>query len=186
MSAQLAALLGPSPGAARSLSGVSGEGWRRFAHACTIAEKDEPNAGQPRQFHVVSPWGGFGSFDLRPKRLEDLGLMTHVRPERVNGRQIHIGEFIADADLAALGLGEIFRGPLTRERFLRAPLLQNLVFFESIRRYDEEIRKALPADVSRSGALAILHRTGPNGLASWTKRKLENTVALFQRANNLF
>jgi hypothetical protein len=45
----------------------------------------------------------------------------------------------------------------------------------------------LPTGMTLSGALAVLHRCGPNGLDSWKSgKRFEHTEALFKKTNELF
>jgi hypothetical protein len=122
----------------------------------------------------VSESGGFGSFDMRPRRLVELGLASGLRSERTaNGRQVYA------CDL---------KPPLTLDEFLSDPLKQYGVLTQSIARYYNDIvqgRIKKPQDVSSAGALAILHRGGRGALAAWPEL-FEHTQALYDRARAAF
>lgn len=145
------------------ITSVSDEAWARFV---TAADVQRTNA--------VSESGGFGSYDMRPRRLVELGLATdlgHVTAE--TGRYSHTCVFVP---------------PLTRERFLADPVIQYNVFVRSISVYHDDVRSGkivVPRGVSLAGALAILHRGGTGALAAWPDL-FERTRALYEAAEGAF
>ncbi len=147
------------------LAGVSDLAWARFVAALTIDDDDGLNNGFPRPFSARTHAGGLGCFGILPRRLVDLGVAKGVH--KVDGKTIAAG--------------------FNSREFLADPLAQRDVLIESLQRYDAEIDKIkLPVEISRSGALALYHRLGPNALAKWQKHKQQSTMALFQRANGIF
>jgi len=155
--------LAPSP-----LVGVTDVAWNRFLGVMHV-----------QAINAVSTSGGFGCFDLRPRRLAEIRIMRDVKLERrsrdedLGGkRAVYVGEFVSS----------------TREAFLNSFPMQLDAFVKSNRLYDIVLRQELhrPEGVSRSGALAILHRGGKGALATWPEKALEETKALFERANLIF
>jgi len=156
------------------LPGVSDVAWRSFVRAVVTKDADEDGAPGLRSLDAKSKSGGFGCFDIRPKRLLDLGIMRNLRRSTSSGgRQIYVGDFVP---------------PMSERKFLYGPTQQSDTFVESMRRYDVAVSDAdRPEGLSRSGVLALLHRAGMGGLSGWASgRRLANTVALVERANNLF
>jgi len=149
------------------LSGVSDEAWEKFVYAMDV---------QP--IGAVSSSGGFGSFDMRPRRLVELGLMSKLRYVRMlDGREVYEGKFVGIVD----GL------PLTRERFLNDITIQHEILAKSMVAYDEELKKMLAKldGLSRAGVLAILHRGGRGALAKWPEM-FSDTAALVARCQGCF
>lgn len=137
--------------------------------------------GNPK---TVTPSFRLGVFEMTVRRLCDLGAMKNPRVVRFRDRQVWDAEWCNPATLSA---------------FQRDPLGQYALFAESIRRYAEEdaIKAAVGAEVdgvklTLSGALAVAHRAGLPGLASWIakprdrSRFTNNTTSYFQRGNGLF
>lgn len=120
---------------------------------------------------AVSASNEMGMFGMKPRRLADLGLMRNLKGVRSpTDRMVWIGEWVP---------------PFSEAKFLASPALQYQAFSESMRRYVAGIE--VPEEMSLSGALAILHRCGPNGLRSWSGgERFPSTVALFERANDIF
>lgn len=150
----------PSP-----LDGVSDGAWTVFVRTCAT-----------QSLNAVTPSNGYGYFELKPRRLADIGLMENLRSlqRRIDGNDHRVWE------------GD-FAPPLTAESFLANPLFQFNAFATSIEQYDKVLdSEPSPPDISRSGKLAILHRAGPNGLRSWTKHQFPGTVELVRRANGIF
>ena len=145
------------------LDGVSLSAWQRFVAALEVQGVD-----------AVSERGGFGSYDLRPKRLRDLGYTTDLRRVRARGgRQIYTCSFVA---------------PWTQERFLADPLAQLGALAQSMKLHQQDLRAGkirLPDGLSLSGALAILHRGGRGALAAWPDL-FDHTRAVFERARGAF
>lgn len=153
------------------IPGVSDEAWTDFVFAVKTAGK-----------RSVSASNCFGMFEMRVKRLADFGVVKDLSCTRsTSGRMVWEGKFVA---------------PLTRDEFLGSAPLQYRVFCDSMKDYLKRLRNGqvalpeggLPTDVSVSGALAVLHRCGPNGLVTWAdeSRRFPDTVALFNRANGIF
>jgi hypothetical protein len=148
------------------LERVSDHAWARFADALTIDDDAGPNNGKPRWFSARTHAGGLGCFGILPRRLVDIGFAKMARV--IDGRTVAVG---------------LVRG------FLVNPLAQRDALNASIQRYDADLDKTvllLPSEISRSGALALYHRLGPDALAKWQKHKQQSTEALFRRANELF
>ncbi len=146
------------------LPGVSNNAWARFVMALDIQD-----------IKAVSTSNGLGAFDLRPRRLVELGYAKNLRPARspTNNRQLYQCDFIA---------------PLTREQFLSDPIAQYGVLAHSSADYHQalgrgDVRK--PDEMSLAGALAILHRGGAGALRSWPALFPE-TQALYDAARSAF
>lgn len=150
---------------------VSDEAWTRFVFAVKTAQ---PSA--------VSASNALGMFELKARRLADLGLVENIKRARSPlGRLMWVGEFVS---------------PLTQREFLSKPAIQYQAFVDSIKAYIENLRTesipkpdgGFPLGMSLSGALAVLHRGGPNGLKSWNdeENRFEDTVSLYERANGIF
>lgn len=160
---------------------VSDEAWTRFVFAMKTAL---PGA--------VSASNAFGMFEATTRRLADLGLVQNIKRVRSpTGRLVWIGDFVP---------------PLTQRGFLSnfridnedgtVTTIQYKAFVDSIKAYIEGLRTgSVPkpdggfrVGDSMSGVLAVLHRSGPNGLKNWNDEdeRFEDTVALFERANGIF
>ena len=149
----------PSP-----LSGIASAEWSNFVNALVTQRLGD-----------VSASNGLGWFEMRPRRLADLGIMSNLRrvSNKVN-RQVYEGDFVL---------------PLTMRKFLENPVIQyNTLVKSVIDHFDTHVNELkLPDDVSRSGALAILHRAGPGGLKTWsTGKRFDDTISLFNRSNGIF
>jgi hypothetical protein len=149
---------------ASPLPGVSPDAWARFVMAMDV---------QPIQ--AVSKSGGFGSYDLRPRRLVEMGVGCNLRSERTtsDGGRVYACDFIP---------------PLTRERFLANPVTQYQALSRSMVLYfraltSGEIRR--PDGVSLAGALAILHIGGKGALGTWPDL-FDHTRALYEKARGAF
>jgi len=149
------------------LPGVSDEAWTRFVYICATA---------PRRH--VSPSNAYGMFEMFPRRLADLGLMTNLRRTTApSGRVVWEGDFVA---------------PLTAERFLSSSRAQYRAFCLSIVDYAErisrrDIKVSAATGLAMSGVLALLHRAGPHGVDSWQKgRCFEATRSLVERVQGVF
>lgn len=144
------------------LAGVSASVWSAFVRALDT-----------QAIGAVSASGGYGSFDLRPRRLAELGYMQDLRSTDRNGRTIQVGAFVH---------------PFTEAKLLVDPILQYRILVTSIKGYDAELTAGevtKPAAVSRSGALAILHRGGRGALRTWPKL-FSDTQALYDATKGLF
>lgn len=153
----------------RRLHGITVDVWRTFTHALTIDDEEGPNKGQPRPFNARTLAGGYGCFDMRPRRLADLGYMRNIRRGTLAGRVVTVGDFIPSV--------------MTEAKFLFDPDAQHDALLESLRRYD---RLAMVAGASRSGSLALYHRLGPDAPQKWLAHQEPSTLSLYRRTNNLF
>lgn len=167
------ALAEPEPDTIPSaIPGVSDAAWTRFLAAMQVAPLD-----------AVSASNGYGMFEMKMRRLADLGMARNVSMTRDpdSGRMVWVGDFVP---------------PYTAERFLGSEELQRRVLGDSMRRYVDGLRdgtiakpaKGWPRGATLSGVLAILHRCGPNGLETWTdeSKRFPDTAALFARTNGAF
>lgn len=139
------------------LSGVPDAAWDAFVRAVSS-----------RSIRDVSRGGGIGSFDLRPRRLGEIGVMVNLlRGDR--------GKWVGDLAPEYADLG-------------RDATLQYRVFALSTKLYDADLvegRIARPEGVSRSGALAVLHCGGKGAIDGWP-RAFKTTRETFDRANDIF
>lgn len=145
------------------LRGVSDSAWGRFVKAI-----EGPSV------KAVSESGGFGLYDIRPRRLVELGCATNLRYLYKQG-----GRSIQACD---------FKGPWTKDRFLADLATQYNVFRRSMELYHADLTSGAikkPDSVSLSGALAILHRGGKGALAAWPGL-FEHTRALYEAAQGAF
>lgn len=156
----------PSP-----IPGISDVKWTQFLLAMVVAPLDS-----------VSASNGYGLFNMKMRRLADLGLVKGETATRgTSKRMIWVGDFVP---------------PMTAERFLSSREAQRSAFGESMRRYvaalaDGSIPKpsgGWPAKTTLSGALAILHRCGPQGLSTWAdeSKRFADTETLVTKANGIF
>lgn len=146
------------------LVGVSNLVWNRFVDALVINDDRGPGKGRPRPHNARTYAGGVGIFGMLPKRLVELHVIKEV--------SIRDGKTIAVKDKLLLA-------------FLANPIEQYRIFVLSIMGYSAALA-ALPEGMSRSGALALHHRLGPNALVKWQQHQQPSTIALFKRANGLF
>ena len=125
---------------------------------------------QPLNAIAVS--GALGSYEMRPRRLADLGLMTGVRRVERGGVRVWRGTFVL---------------PLTEAAFLRDKDVQYDVLVRSVLDH-LSIAEARPDGVTLSGALALLHRAGPEVLRTWgvAAPQFDSTARVFERANGIF
>lgn len=161
------------------LIGVSDEQWTALVRALDV---------QPQ--NAVSESGGLGSYDIRPRRLVELGIATDLTPFRVagaeggelveaepgKGRQIYVCAFNS--------MTKVLGAPLSYKRFFSSPRLQLWILGESMRVYHEQ-KIARPNGVSAAGALAILHVGGRGALKSWPNLFTE-TRARYDAAEGAF
>jgi hypothetical protein len=146
------------------LMGVTVAAWNRFVNALMISDDRGPLKGKPRAFNSRTYAGGLGCFGMLPKRLVEIGVLKAVVYKN--------GKAHASADKRAL-------------MFLANPIIQYKAFVISTKRYSA-VKVELPAGMTKSGALALFHRLGPNALLKWQQHQEPSTVALYQRANGLF
>lgn len=147
---------------ASALAGVDDGAWDCFTRALCV---------QP--INAISASGGFGCWDLRPRRLGELGVMTDLRYVAGPGRDRWEGDFVS---------------PWSADVLLGDVIAQHGLFVASMRLYAAALadgRIVRPVEVSRAGALAILHRGGRGALASWP-RLFDDTRAIFDAAKGLF
>lgn len=158
------------------LASVSDERWTQFVFAMKTAAIDS-----------VSGSCALGAWEMRPKRLADLGLMTNLKYGRTSLHRLACdGDFVGDVDPK--------KSSLTKKMFLEHQGVQYRVFATSMRRYidgltDGTIPQGDIVDgMTMSGALAILHRCGPSGLKKWSNEsaRFSDTVDLYNRVNGLF
>lgn len=146
------------------LARVSDAAWAALVRALEV---------QP--IKAVSESGGFGAYDMRPRRLVELGFAQNLRSVRSRtGRQIFECEFA---------------GGITKDRFLSDPVLQYDVLCRSLAQYhaalaNGEIRK--PEGMTAAGALAVLHRGGTGALRTWPGKAFDSTKALHDAACSAF
>lgn len=148
------------------LPGVSLAAWQRFVSALEVQRMDQ-----------VSARGGFGSYDLRPKRLEEIGYVTDLARQggrRQRGKpQVYACRFLP---------------PWSRERFLADASAQIEALSKSMRGYAEDLaagRLQQPDGLSLAGALAILHVGGRGALAAFPDL-FDHTRAVCERARGAF
>jgi hypothetical protein len=147
------------------IPGVDDDRWKQFVTAMIVAEPTN-----------VSPSNGVGMFSTMPRRLADLGLVDKLsRTRGPSGRMVWVA---------------VFKRPLTTEKFLRSPQLQYDAFCKSMKDYDKKMEAGeIECDpkMSRSGALAVLHRAGPSGLENWKRgERFAETQAVHDRVAGVF
>lgn len=152
-----------SAGPASPLAGVSDAAWCKLVMALEV---------QP--LNAVSESGGLGAYDIRPRRLVELGYAQNLQSTRTEtGRQVYVCDFIA---------------PWERNRFLADPIAQYAVLARSMLVYHGLARSGdlrVPSEVGLSGAFAILHVGGHGALRGWPDL-FERTRELYERARGLF
>jgi hypothetical protein len=141
------------------------EQWTAFVRGMIVASVD-----------AVSASNGVGMFEMSPRRLADLDIVS--QPQRVrapSGRMIWVATFIY---------------PVTATKFLRSPQRQYGAFCRSMRDYNGRMKSGeieRPADTSLSGALAVLHRAGPRGLQTWVSgERFPETERRYQKVAGIF
>jgi len=144
--------------AASPLEGVSPTVWREWVAAHAIQPGGE-----------VSRGGGLGAYNLRPRRLVEIGRAINFR--RIDGKQFC--DFVK---------------PWTQARFLADPIAQFAVLVKSTRLYYDALRDGTikrPSDVSIAGALSLLHCGGRGAIEGWPEL-FEETKALYEATKELF
>lgn len=157
------ALYNPASRLASPLPSVSNEAWTKFVSLLEV---------QP--LHGVSASNALGCYAMRPRRLQDLGVMTRLRYTRRqdNHRQVWEGDFLP---------------PLTQKLFLSNPVLQYHLLVKSVRLHQDAVSHlGLPSGLTHSGRLALLHRGGKGALLSWGKTSFPETVRFVQKLNGVF
>lgn len=138
-------------------SGATSEQWTRFVHALSIDVCELDASDAP------CPWYGLPRPIGAITRGECLGAFGLRR-----ARFVELGSAVSE------------------RKFLASPLVQYNALVESTRRYNTTLVQ-IPADMTRSGALALLHRLGAGAIEKWESGpRNKGTVALFERANGLF
>lgn len=148
---------------ASPIAGVSMDAWGRFAKAMEVQSNT-----------AVSASGGLGTYDIRPRRLVELGLCANLR--LVNK---HKERSVYECD---------FKLPWTKDRFLGDLMAQCRVFAQSMALYRKDLADKVitqPDGVSLAGALAILHVGGQGALRAWPDL-FENTRARYESAQGAF
>ena len=145
------------------LEGVPVAAWGRFIAALEV---------QP--VNARSPSGGLGAYDIRPRRLVELGYASELTSKRTStGRQVQVCEFVL---------------PWTQSKFLADPVAQFAAVSKSILLYHRaivsgELKK--PKGCSVAGALAILQVGGRGALESWPNL-FTDTQAVYDACKGAF
>lgn len=151
---------------ASPLSGVSDAQWEKFRAVLEV---------QP--IRAVSASGGFGAFDMRPRRLAELGYVHNLRQARSeSGRLNWCCDFVA---------------PWTQDRFLSDLMAQHAALAKSMTLYLDELQGSdlkKPDSLSLSSTLVVLHIAGKRGLGQWgdAGTRMANTQAMANRAEGIF
>ena len=155
------------------LPGVSIDGWKNWL---TMLEIQRLPDGREviRPMRAISESGGFGSYDMRPRRLVELGYAHNLRYERTEaGRYIHTCDFLS---------------PWTQDRFLEDPLAQQRAVARSAALYHKGLTSGelvRPKEASLAGVLAVLHRGGKGALKGFPNL-FDETRALYEAARGAF
>jgi len=139
------------------LPGVSNEACDAFVRAMST-----------QAITATSRAGWIGSFELRPRRLGEIEVMTNVR----RGPHSWTGDLLPGY-----------------ESLPKSGTKQYEVFARSNKLYDDQMTSgeiARPDGVSRSGALAVLHCGGREALVTWPKGAFKSTKILFEKTNGTF
>lgn len=144
------------------LEGVSSAAWQRFVAGLEIQGMSD-----------VSESGGLGSYDVRARRLVELGYARNLRRDTIGKRQVYLCDFVL---------------PWTQKRFLSDPVAQYAVLVKSMRAYynalsSGELQK--PQNISMAGALAILHVGGRGALRN-ADTLFENTKKIYDAVQGAF
>jgi len=159
---------------------VSNEQWTDFVFTMKSQQRND-----------VSPSNGLGMFDMRYKRLADLGLVTNVRYkfDPIIKRSVQIADWTGSLTRVDPVTHQQTQTARTKDEFLLSAADQYDVFVRSMRAYAREIavgKIRIPVGVSVSGALAILHRGGRAALDKWQEQQFPETRDLFLRTNGVF
>lgn len=179
-------------GPSSQLNGVSNAAWQHLVAALEV-----------QSITVVSPSGGLGAYDMRPRRLVELGYATNPRTRRqphewLTSPEVDVCRQCQQPFHASL-VGEgcpsarqittcDFVLPWTKSRFLLDPMAQYAALTRSISTHHQALVRgeiAQPAGVSVAGALAILHVGGRGALSGWPKL-FDNTRARYEAAHKAF
>jgi hypothetical protein len=147
------------------IPGISDEEWAQFVRSMITAPVS-----------AVSPSNALGMFEMKPRRLADLGLVGKLsRTKAPSGRTVWTAVFVS---------------PMTSDKFLKSPRAQYKVFSLSMRNYAKRIANGeiiKEPDMTLSGSLAILHKAGPNGLKTWKEgQRFPSTQAIHDRISGIF
>lgn len=143
---------------ASPLEGVSPLAWRKFLAALEVQGLGD-----------ISRGGGLGAYNIRPRRLVEIGRATNFR--RIGGKQV--------CDFAL---------PWTQKRFLADPVAQKAVLVKSMRLYYDALRDGSikrPDGVSMAGALVVLHSGGRGAIEGWPEL-FDETKALYEATKGIF
>lgn len=125
---------------------------------------------------AVSPSNALGTFEMPVRRLADLGIVTKL----VRGKSPAKKTIWAAT----------FKWPMTSKKFLKSIDLQYDAFVKSMVDYVHRLEAGdivKAPSMSLSGALAILHRAGPNGLSNWERgMRFEATEKLYNKVGGVF
>lgn len=158
------------------LPGVALPAWQRFVVALEL--EDLPGGGaRARRMDAVSARGGYGSYDLSPRRLHELGYVTDL--VRKGGAARHRRRHLYTCT---------FLPPWTAQRFLADAGAQLEALSRSMSGYLQDLqagRLVRPAGCSLAGALAILHVGGRGALATFPEL-FPLTRAVYERAQGAF
>jgi uncharacterized membrane protein YjjP (DUF1212 family) len=122
----------------------------------------------------VSASNALGAFEMTPRRLQDLGVLSELKRTRSikSRRVIWAANKEIDHESA--------------KKFLRSISMQMKIFERSMVDYASKLSAGavkLPDGCSLSGALALCHRAGFAGLSA---ARFPATQDLYQRANGIF
>jgi hypothetical protein len=144
------------------LPGISDAAWGKFVKVMETAK--------PRSITIS---GGYGAFDMRPRRLVELGYANVLKRGKNGKREVWKCEFVR---------------PWTERKFLGDSFAQYAAFRASMMRYAEALRTdeiKYPEGCSLAGALAILHVGGRGALKGFPKL-FEQTKKLYDAAKGIF
>lgn len=172
------------------LRGVAKEAWRAFYAGLQVQASS-----------VISESGGLGIFDIRPRRLVELGYATGLRSERRPTQHAWVSgvcsrcrtERTNATDMETCQMGRQiqvceFLLPWTQARFLANPYAQYTALAQSMRLYYDALRDGKlvkPKDATVAGALVVLHRGGRGALEAWPKL-FSGTKALYKKVHKVF
>lgn len=147
------------------IPGVPDDQWTQFVRGMICAA--------PTQ---VSDHNDLGMFAMKPRRLADLGIVQRLARKKTNSnRVVWVAVFVA---------------PMTSDKFLKSPQAQYKAFAASNKDYATQIaggKIVKDPSISLSGALAICHRAGPQGLKTWASgERFPATQAAYDRVAGIF
>jgi len=181
------------------LRGIRREAWYVFYRGLEV----HPSS------NVISESGGLGMYDIRPRRLVELGYATGLRSLRrpvqhswIGGERPRFEEkrcercksvWTEDTELETCPAGRQiqvceFVLPWTQKRFLDNPLAQYTALAQSMRLYFDAMREGKlvkPKDATVAGSLAVLHRGGRGALEAWPKL-FKGTQELYEKVQGAF